>query len=50
LLTLVLAILDPLLDLLSTALVRLLGVLGLSLGETDVNLLSIDCGTSKLVY
>ena len=49
-LTLVLAILDPLLDLLSTALVRLLGVLGLSLGETDVNLLSIDCGTSKLVY
>lgn len=49
-LTFVLAIFDPLLDLLSTALLRLLGVLGLSLGETDVNLLSIDCGTSKLVY
>ena len=49
-LTLVLAILDPLLDLLSGALVRLLDLLGLSLGQTDVDLLSIDCGTSKLVY
>lgn len=49
-LTFALAILDPLLDLLSSALVRLLNLLGLSLGETDVNLLSIDCGTSKLVY
>ncbi len=48
---LVVQVLSPLLDALSTLLQGLLNdVLGLGLGETDVSLLSVNCGNARLVY
>lgn len=41
--------LKPVLDLLSGVIAKLLAALGLSLGQTDVSLLSVDCGVAKLV-
>ena len=35
---------------LSNLLQQLLNLLGLSLGQTDVSLLSVDCGKPRLVY
>ncbi|WP_307886096.1 TadG family pilus assembly protein [Variovorax boronicumulans] len=46
----VLSLLEPLLDRLSDVISNLLTTLGLSIGQTDVSLISVDCGTSKLVY
>lgn len=46
----VVALLQPLLDPLSALLQQLLNLLGLNLGETDVSLLSVDCGKPRLVY
>ncbi|MDX3907745.1 MAG: TadG family pilus assembly protein [Pigmentiphaga sp.] len=47
----VVQILSPLLDALSSLLQGLLNnVLGLGLGETDLSLLSVDCGNARLVY
>ncbi|MBO9356683.1 hypothetical protein GG851_22060 [Bordetella petrii] len=46
----VIALLQPLLDPLSALLQQLLAVLGINLGETDVSLLSVDCGKPRLVY
>ena len=46
----VVALLQPLLDMLSNLLQQLLNLLGLSLGQTDVSLLSVDCGKPRLVY
>ncbi len=46
----VIALLQPLLAPLSTLVQNLLNTLGLSLGQTDVSLLSVDCGTVRLVY
>lgn len=43
-------LLTPLLNVLSDVLAALLSTLGLSLGQTDVSLLSIDCGVAKLVH
>ncbi|MCD0505385.1 pilus assembly protein TadG-related protein [Bordetella petrii] len=50
LLSVVVALLEPLLDPLSALLQNLLNLLGLNLGETDVSLLSVDCGKPRLVY
>jgi len=50
LLNIVIALLQPLLDPLSDLLQQLLTILGLNLGETDVSLLSVDCGKPRLVY
>ena len=43
-------LLQPLLGMLSTLLQQLLDLLGLSVGQTDVSLLSVDCGKPRLVY
>lgn len=48
--SIVVALLQPLLDPLSALLQQLLNLLGLNLGETDVSLLSVDCGKPRLVY
>jgi len=48
---LVVQVLSPMLDALSALLQGLLNdVLGLGLGETDVSLLSVNCGNARLVY
>jgi len=49
-LSVVMALLDPLLSSLSVVLQQLLDVLGLSVGQTDVALISVDCGKPRLVY
>ena len=49
-LSVVVTLLQPLLDMLSNLLQQLLNLLGLSLGQTDVSLLSVDCGKPRLVY
>lgn len=49
-LSMVITILTPLLDLLSQVISKLLTALGLSIGQTDVSLLSVDCGVAKLVH
>lgn len=49
-LSVVMVLLGPLLDSLSTMLQQVLGVLGLSVGQTDVSLISVDCGKPRLVY
>lgn len=49
-LSVVMVLLDPLLSPLSVALQQLLDVLGLSVGQTDVSLISVDCGKPRLVY
>lgn len=49
-LSVVMVLLDPLLSSLSVALQQLLDVLGLSVGQTDVALISVDCGKPRLVY
>lgn len=49
-LSIVVALLQPLLGMLSTLLQQLLDLLGLSVGQTDVSLLSVDCGKPRLVY
>ncbi len=49
-LSMVIAILDPVLNLLSQVVSKLLEALGLSIGQTDVSLLSVDCGVAKLVH
>lgn len=49
-LSVVVALLTPLLDTLSVLLQQLLNLLGLSLGQTDVSLISVDCGKPRLVY
>ncbi|MCZ8430925.1 pilus assembly protein TadG-related protein [Achromobacter ruhlandii] len=46
----VLSIVVTLLGMLSTLLQQLLDLLGLSVGQTDVSLLSVDCGKPRLVY
>jgi len=46
----VIELLKPLLDILSQVLAALLSTLGISLGQTDVSLLSVDCGVAKLVH
>jgi uncharacterized membrane protein len=48
-LSMVIDLLKPVLDLLSGIIANLLATLGLSLGQTDVSLLSVDCGVAKLV-
>ncbi|GAB1578498.1 pilus assembly protein TadG-related protein [Bordetella petrii] len=48
--SIVVALLEPLLSPLSMLLQQLLNLLGLNLGETDVSLLSVDCGKPRLVY
>lgn len=49
--SMVVIILQPVLNLLSQALNTLLGnVLGVSLGQTDVSLISVGCGRARLVY
>ncbi|MGE8689357.1 MAG: TadG family pilus assembly protein [Achromobacter sp.] len=49
-LSIVISLLSPLLDMLSGMLQQLLDLLGLSLGQTDVSLISVDCGRPRLVY
>ncbi|MCY1526259.1 hypothetical protein D9M68_612680 [compost metagenome] len=49
-LSIVISLLSPLLDMLSSMLQQLLNLLGLSLGQTDVSLISVDCGRPRLVY
>ncbi|CAB3902144.1 hypothetical protein LMG26858_04292 [Achromobacter anxifer] len=49
-LSVVMVLLDPLLSSLSVVLQQLLNVLGLSVGQTDVSLISVDCGKPRLVY
>ncbi len=49
-LSVVMALLAPLLDSLSAVLQQLLNALGVSLGQTDVSLISVDCGKPRLVY
>lgn len=49
-LSIVVTLLQPLLGMLSTVLQQLLDLLGLSIGQTDVSLLSVDCGKPRLVY
>lgn len=49
-LSIVVTLLQPLLGMLSTLLLQLLDLLGLSVGQTDVSLLSVDCGKPRLVY
>jgi len=49
-LSIVVTLLQPLLSMLSTLLQQLLDMLGLSVGQTDVSLLSVDCGKPRLVY
>lgn len=49
-LSVVVTLLQPLLGMLSTLLQQLLDLLGLSVGQTDVSLLSVDCGKPRLVY
>ncbi|WP_235491008.1 hypothetical protein [Achromobacter sp. DMS1] len=44
------ALLTPLLDALSGALAQVLDSLGLNVAQTDVALLSVDCGRPRLVY
>lgn len=46
----VIGLLKPLFDLLSLVVTALLSTLGLSIGQTDVSLLSVDCGVAKLVH
>lgn len=46
----ILSLLDPVLDILSQVLAGLLSTLGISIGQTDVSLLSVDCGVAKLVH
>lgn len=48
--SIVMILLEPLLDSLSLLLNQALGLLGVSLGQTDVSLLSVDCGRPRLVY
>ncbi len=48
-LSMVIDILKPVLTSLSGVATKLLEALGLSLGQTDVSLLSVDCGVAKLV-
>lgn len=50
LINVVIALLQPLLDPISELLRQVLMLLGLNLGETDVSLLSVDCGKPRLVY
>lgn len=49
-LSIVVTLLQPLLGMLTTLLQNLLDMLGLSVGQTDVSLLSVDCGKPRLVY
>jgi len=49
-LSIVVNLLQPVLAPLSTLLQQLLDLLGLSVGQTDVSLLSVDCGQPRLVY
>jgi uncharacterized membrane protein len=49
-LSIVISLLSPLLDMLSGMLQQLFNLLGLSLGQTDVSLISVDCGRPRLVY
>lgn len=49
-LSVVMVLLDPLLSSLSVVLQQLLNTLGLSVGQTDVSLISVDCGKPRLVY
>ncbi|WP_241047812.1 pilus assembly protein TadG-related protein [Achromobacter xylosoxidans] len=49
-LSIVVTLLQPLLGMLSSLLQQLLDLLGLSVGQTDVSLLSVDCGKPRLVY
>ncbi|WP_372657711.1 pilus assembly protein TadG-related protein [Hydrogenophaga sp.] len=49
-LDMVIALIDPALSSLSAVFENLLNTLGLSLGETDVEVLSVSCGRPKLVY
>lgn len=44
------ALLKPILDPLSQSVQQLLNALGVSVGETDVNLYSVRCGSPHLVY
>ena len=43
-------LLTPVLNTLSLVLNQALNVLGVSIGQTDVSLLSVDCGKPRLVY
>ncbi|WP_082519676.1 pilus assembly protein TadG-related protein [Variovorax sp. Root411] len=43
-------LLKPVFDILSQVLAALLSTLGISIGQTDVSLLSVDCGVAKLVH
>ncbi|MFY0476915.1 pilus assembly protein TadG-related protein [Achromobacter marplatensis] len=49
-LSIVVNLLQPVLAPLSGLLQQLLNLLGLSVGQTDVSLLSVDCGQPRLVY
>lgn len=49
-LSIVVNLLQPVLTPLSAALQQLLDLLGVSVGQTDVSLLSVDCGQPRLVY
>ncbi|MOA68688.1 hypothetical protein D3C78_1964240 [compost metagenome] len=49
-LSVVVNLLQPVLAPLSGLLQQLLNMLGLSVGQTDVSLLSVDCGQPRLVY
>lgn len=49
-LSIVVNLLQPVLAPLSGLLQQLLNMLGLSVGQTDVSLLSVDCGQPRLVY
>ena len=48
--TIVMTLLTPVLNTLSLVLNQALNVLGVSIGQTDVSLLSVDCGKPRLVY
>ena len=49
-LSIVVNLLQPVLSPLSALLQQLLNTLGVSVGQTDVSLLSVDCGQPRLVY
>ncbi|MGV2896897.1 TadG family pilus assembly protein [Achromobacter sp. AGC78] len=49
-LSIVVNLLQPVLSPLSALLQQLLDTLGVSVGQTDVSLLSVDCGQPRLVY
>lgn len=49
-LSIVVNLLQPVLSPLSALLQQLLDMLGVSVGQTDVSLLSVDCGQPRLVY